>query len=281
MSEYLTKDYVYINSFQRTTGTSSNFTIDLSQQITIPNNYNHVVILSGCLPKSYYLINNNNKTFYFYESDSINKKYITLPIGNYTFSQLMTQLNLSISTGGLTNSYTVTGNTQLGKITIQQTNGIDASVIGFDKLSPYKILGFSLGNYNLSGIPSNYILTSQNVVNLQLTSGININSDMVEKGILGTFIPNETDFSNIIFIEREPILSSKKYLSNTAFTYSIWLTDLITGDPIDLNGIDWQFAICIYQRNHYYSIMLEDHKLKLLQEELNNNQLTDEQLNKN
>ena len=269
MVEYLEKDYVYVNSLNRSSGTSAAFYIDLGSQIRQPNNYDSITLLSASIPKSYYLIDSTNNTFTITETGGNGTKTIAITVGNYSFSQMATTLTTLIAAAGLAFTYTISTSTATGKFTFTQTTGASASSMTFTTASPNAVLGFSVGSTAFSGTVAPFTLTSTNVVNFQLTNNIQLMCDVVEKGMLAVVIPDESDFSTILYQEPNPAFASKQLTNTNTHSFYFYLLNGQNGKPINLNGLDLQFTFVIYKRNNYYNLMLADHQLKLLQDHYN------------
>lgn len=265
MVDYLSKDIVYVSSANRLTGTSSNFNINLINQITQPNQYDTISLLSFACPKSYYLINDSNKTFTIDENGTITT--ITLPTGNYSFTTMTTQLQTSLT--GLTYTYLVqndlNANNVRGKFTITVSNnsGIQP-IITFSSSSPHRVLGFDQTAYTFSA----NILTSPNTVNFQLTNSLQLISNIVDKRILSTIIPDNADFSTITFNEVNAVFTGKKLVGNNISNANFTLINTIDGSTIDLNGLDYTFKFCIYKKNDFYRVMLNDKRLELIEKQI-------------
>ena len=262
--EYFDKDVVYVNSYERISGTSSSFTIDISQQVRPVNNFDSIVLLNASIPKSYYLINDYTNTFQISES-GFPTKTITITNGNYSLSALTSALNTLIAAAGLNKTYVFSVSQITGKSTIT-SSGSGSSLI-FGNTSPWRILGFTKTTYAIPLVGSTYTVTSPNVVNLQLTNTIEVMSNVVDKALLSAIIPSQSDFGAILYTERNAGLVSKPLSSKQFNSIQIYLLDGITGQPIDLNGLDIQMTIVLYKKNDYYMKSLEDQKLKLLQDE--------------
>lgn len=254
-SDYITKDIVYVNSAYRVSGTSNNFTIDLSSQISYPNNYDRVALLAFSCPKSYYLINDTNDNFVISEPSPANSKTIVLTHGNYSLTSIVAHLNSIIAAAGLNYTYTITKDTSLGKITItvSSNSGNQPSFI-FSDSSPYGILGFNKTTYTTVA----NVLTSPNVVNLQLTNTIQLMSNIADKSLLSTIIPDTSDFSIILYNEQNASFASKKCLLKNVSSASFWLLDGNNGKPLDLNGLNYNFKFVIYKQNDYYRKALNE-----------------------
>ena len=118
---------VYIDSYYRASGTSSDFTIDLPETVQLEDNM-LCQIHEVSIPHSWYSINETNNNFYVMEgilppatpSGVIYRKLI-IPVGNYTASELATQLETSLNTldsGDRTNSFSVSYSSFSNKIEI-------------------------------------------------------------------------------------------------------------------------------------------------------------------
>ena len=190
MSIFFSKDVIYINSALRSSGTSSSFTIDISKQISTPNNYDRITLLNFQCPKSYYLINSTNNTFIITES-GINHTVTLIP-GNYSLTSLTTEINAEIIASGVSYTYQFLPMTTLGKYKIIVTgNSSIQPVINFSLSNLYLIIGFDKLVYTMSG----NTLISTNVVNLQLTNTVQLLCDSAERSLLSVIIPNKSDYS--------------------------------------------------------------------------------------
>ena len=272
MVDYLDKSFIYVNSLYRTSGTSNAFSIDLSGQLNQPNNYDSITLLSASIPKSYYLIDSTNNTFSVTETGGNGTKTITIPVGNYSLSQMITTLNtkLAIAVSSLAFVYTATASSQTGKITFTQSTGASASTFTFTSASPYSVLGFTIGSSPLTGTAGSFSITSTNVVNFQITNSIQIMCDVVDRGVLSVIIPNESDFSTILYNEQNPSLASRTLVNQNTHTFFFSLLNGQTGKQLDLNGLDVQFTLVVFKANNYYNLMIEDRALKMLQDHYEN-----------
>jgi len=249
--EYLSKSIVYINSNNRISGTSSDFTIDVSSQVRYPNNYDRVALLAFSCPKSYYLINSTNDTFTITETSG-GLKTVTITHGNYSLSTMVTFLNTAIN---LVTAYTyvVTSSTSTGKITFTVSGATGNPVFDFSgSSSPYAILGFEQESYTMAA----NVLTGVNVVNFQLTNTIQLMSDMAERSLLSTIIPNTSDYATIQYNEFNPGFVSKVCVRNNISSCHFWLLDGTNGNSLDLNGLDFNFKFVIYKENSFFKSQL-------------------------
>ena len=141
-SNFLSKDIIYINSRNRNSGTSNNFTIDFTKQVKNDNNYDSATLLSFYCPISYYLINSNNNTFIL--NEGIFTTTITIPLGNYTINNLILALNTSLLSAHYT--YTITFSNITAKLTFNVTGnaGVQPVFIFTNLLN--EIIGFEDNN---------------------------------------------------------------------------------------------------------------------------------------
>ena len=268
-SEFFNKDVIYVNSANRTSGTSSDFIFDMSNQTKIPNDYDTITLLNFTCPKSYYLINNTNNTFIVNET-GVNHT-ITIPNGNYSFSTLSTQLSDSLNniSSGLSWTYGVSTNTSTGKFTFTVSGNSGQPTFDFSDSELFSIVGFEQSAYTFSA----NVLTSVNIVNFQLTNSILLCCDMVRGNILSTIVPNSQDFSYISYQEQNPNFASHPLSIQNNIQTRFYLLDGNNGSNINLNGLSFSFTIVLYKKNDYYSHMLEDRRIELslknIEEEIN------------
>ena len=116
---------VYIDSSWKVSGTSSDFTIDLPETVQLEENM-LCQIHEVSVPHSWYSINENNNNFYVMKGilppetpSGVTYRKLIIPVGNYTATELATQLETSMNTldsGSRTNSFSVSYLAGLNKI---------------------------------------------------------------------------------------------------------------------------------------------------------------------
>ena len=119
---------VYIDSSYKVSGTSSDFTIDLPETVQLEENM-LCQIHEVSVPHSWYSINEDNNNFYVMKGilppetpSGVTYRKLIIPVGNYTATELATQLETSLNTldsGSRTNSFSVSYLAGLNKIQIQ------------------------------------------------------------------------------------------------------------------------------------------------------------------
>ena len=118
---------VYIDSYYKVSGTSSNFTIDLPETVQLEENM-LCQIHEVSIPHSWYSINSTNNNLYFRHQvippgviAGITYRKVTIPEGNYTAVDLAQTIeiasNLLVDTGDRPNTYSISYNTSTNKYT--------------------------------------------------------------------------------------------------------------------------------------------------------------------
>jgi len=114
-SEYIKNDTIVIDSRDRNTliyTSNSNYQIDLDEEY---KNVLSVELISIDIPKTQYLINENNNLLYFASNGF--EYTATIPIGNYTIDELLVALKNSMDTVS-SNTFTISNIVLTNKITI-------------------------------------------------------------------------------------------------------------------------------------------------------------------
>lgn len=209
-----------------------------------PLNVRGFKLSSVAVPNSVYTVNSTNNSFTVTESGV--PRTVTLPQGNYSSSQLATQLQTSL--GG---AYAVTFNSI--KYTLSITNS------GSFKFT------FPLGNgsYRILGFPSTFnqaegtSLTSPSAINLGganylllVSNGLKSQDNILvgNQGIniLGK-INNSVNSGNIIFQEYDTMDWTKTDCTLTSFQLSLLSSDTLT--PISLNGLPFSCTLTLLVEN--------------------------------
>lgn len=141
-----------------------------------------IKILEAQIPFSYYVINSGNNRFLLYEENQlVTSSTVTLPVGNYTPSQMCTALGTALTSASLNSKvYTVTYNDQTLKLTITSTATL-AFTFNFGaptnsgNVNPRLYIGFPGGNTTSSGGSPN-TMVSPNAILLSGPSYVYVNS---------------------------------------------------------------------------------------------------------
>jgi len=184
-SEYIKNDTIVIDSRDRDTLTytsNSNYQIDLDEEY---KNVLSVELVSIDIPKTQYLINENNNLLYFASNGF--SYTATVPIGNYTIDELLVALKSSMDTLS-SNTFTITNSALTNKITISiATSTFDLQFV--DKTNHIgKLLGFItssdiIGQTSLTA-PNQYDLNGPTYIILHINEFENLfgKKSSVKKG---------------------------------------------------------------------------------------------------
>jgi len=92
MSLIKTQQTIHINSAFRSSGTDSDFVINIPLKKN--NKFTHVAVIDISIPKSYYLISEGDNTFTIQENGST--FIVTIPVGNYSITSFLYVLTFVI-----------------------------------------------------------------------------------------------------------------------------------------------------------------------------------------
>ena len=271
---------VYIDSSYKVSGTSSDFTIDLPETVQLEDNM-LCQIHEVSVPHSWYSINENNNSLYVMKGilppetpSGITYRKLGIPVGNYTATELATQLQTSLNTldsGSRTNSFSVSYLAGLNKIQIisNYPEVIYTVLTDFDVLvdngerfvetvdaNNLKSISKVLGVYTTAGDAStNVVPYISGFIDLQRVKSLHLqcneisnfnqltvagNSSIIKK--INVTVPylgiiNDNELSNFDYID-----VSNKMLRRL----NIRLSDHLNQN-INLNGVDISFALTFFR----------------------------------
>ena len=289
------KSIFYIDSQNRTSGTSGNFSINFAMP---PNNtYNRIVVMQASVPKSFYLVSAPYNTFQLLETGTTSSgsatntfgsvstngaiKTITLTEGNYSKTNMIVCLQTMLSLASSLNSTLATQYVYIvGYPLMNQPNTgkFSYTVVNLTTSQPqfifpvnstlYLPMGFNRGSTNIF---SSSFLTSQNVIRLQAKDTIFIKSNIVAnstKAVLQEIYTSANpDFSVISFIQNDVELNSKQLLyKDNNFSCSITDED---DNVLNLNGQDVIFSICCFEYNNSFELLKNDILINNIQKLMN------------
>jgi len=214
-NNYIKEYFILIDSRDRNNNDypdPNNYQIDLNQDY---KEILEVKLVSSNIPKSQYLINSNNNSLSFIDSNQ-NTYDILIPIGNYTINELIIQIQNSMNSSGTSDSFNVTLNSSTNKITINSVSNFELLFDGglekynntertiYKENSIGKTIGFLPSN--LSGSNT---YTSQNQYNLHGPTYILLhideffNIDGIKNSIQNSFakIPLDTNQNEYKFFK--------------------------------------------------------------------------------
>ena len=289
------KSIFYIDSQNRTSGTSGNFSINFAMP---PNNtYNRIVVMQASVPKSFYLVSAPYNTFQLLETGTTSSgsatntfgsvstngaiKTITLTEGNYSKTNMIVCLQTMLSLASSLNStlatqyvyivgYPLMNQPNTGKFsyTVVNLTTSQPQIIFPVNSTLYLPMGFNRGSTNIF---SSSFLTSQNVIRLQAKDTIFIKSNIVAnstKAVLQEIYTSANpDFSVISFIQNDVELNSKQLLyKDNNFSFSITDED---DNILNLNGQDVIFSICCFEYNNSFELLKNDILINNIQKLMN------------
>jgi hypothetical protein len=250
----LNKKFFYINSLNRNTGTSSQFSISI--QMPTHEQYDACVVTAATVPISYYLVSNNYNTFNLQENGQI--VTITIPAGKYNLNSFCTVVpNLLNAASPNRWTYAMTYNTSF----TQNNNGMINYTVTGNSSQPSFIFtaqnalneqfGFSSGS---TVTFTTGTLQSSNVVSFVNEQIIYIHSDIVSNNsddiLVELYGSNAAQLSVITYQCQDIVPLSKKFKGVNNQIMNVWLTDG-HNIPINLNGQDIQFTLLCYKSNMF------------------------------
>lgn len=267
------KNDVYISvvdSSQKVSGTSSNFTIDLKIPSFVQE-FDRVALNQISIPRSWYDVETGVNTFQFREGISGILKTITVPVGMYNVLTLASTLGGLLTTSSQ-NGYTyvcsypnsaLTVNNNL--FTFTSSNTVTIFYLIFTT-SMYQQMGFALNTTypSVSGILQSVNSISISYINrVFLTSNAcntSYNSYLQEILIAGQF-PS----TSFIFWENGNYdTNSKEFTNPTNNAWDFSLYDRY-GNLINLHGLEIVFSLIFYKKNKTDEIHLEHIKLQAME----------------
>lgn len=264
-NNYIKEEYLLIDSRDRNQTVypnPNNYQIDLTEEY---KDIKSVSLISSNVPKSQYLINTSNNILNFVDSNS-NEFEVQIPVGNYTISELTTQLQSSLNLIGSNNTFTVNADSKTNKVTISSSAGFQLLFNGgtenynnstrniYKENSIGKTLGFSMTD--LIGLTS---YTSQNQYNLNGPTYVLLhinelnNLDGIQSSIKNAFakIPLDTNQNEYKFFKE-----SNDYIVITEFNPPLArLAELnirflnYDNTDYDFGGLDHTFLLKIRRLN--------------------------------
>lgn len=265
---------LFLNSQNRTTGTSSDYVLSLFKPIilTSPNNFFTVRIGSVELPYAFPLITNENNTvnFTFVRQSVTTTSTITIDNGNYNIlnlldlianklqAQIYTLTNYLIKfnftyeriTGKATFAFGETSSGISLSVTIQNNSPVFMTCIGF-------VNAFTF-TYNSPSVSSP--ATSTQNVNVTQNTAVYIRSDALAQ---------TTNYENIVAKSNISNILGKVQLSSTPQSYILWtnpndleteinnrIIDFIdiylgtsTSYTLDLGNLNWSMRLTIHEKS--------------------------------
>jgi hypothetical protein len=254
------KKIFYIDSNNRTGGTTSDFTVTLN--IQPGDEFTHAVVLQCLIPKSYYLVQSGSNTFQLQED--IFNVVITVPVGNYSrrsFQSAIISLLNSNSPNlwvySITYPNTATA-ADTGLFTYIVTGNSVQPIFKFPASSTlYEQFGFNKGSTN--SFQGNQ-LVSANVLKMVREDAIYLRSDIIQSmegnSVLQCVFSSSDSpaYSNIAYRAIDVEANSKEMVASTGNIYRFYLTNE-DEVPINLNGLNFIISLMLYKQNNLSSLL--------------------------
>ena len=237
--------------------------------------YDHVVLLSCAIPKSYYAIKSpfNNYTL---DEDGFTVS-ITFLDGTYSANQIkdriLSELNTKSPNGA---TYTIDFDSATAKFTFNVTNDGGALTFKFifdENSDLHETLGFSRGSTNtFTGFPQ--LLTSTTIIDVSPENDIFIRSDLCSTLDGNSDILQDLQASGIAPYGRIQFYQSNlngygRLLNNKGNIYRITITnedETLGRKTIDLNGKNWVCALLFYKASRLPEMLQNYIKLQTLKD---------------
>jgi hypothetical protein len=248
------KKVFYIDSNNRMTGTTSDFTISIN--VEPGDEFTHACVLQCLIPKSYYLIQNGFNTFQLKEG--ISTVTITIPPGNYSRRSFQIQIMLLLNT--LSPNLWTYSITYPNVATSADTGLFTYSVIGNGASQPSFIFGSNIICEQF-GFPANSTqvfianqLISTVVLKMVKEDALYLRSDLIQNkegnNILQCIFASSDNpsYSNITYKAIDIESNSKIITTSIGNIYRFYLTNE-NNMPIDLNGLNIVISLMLYKQN--------------------------------
>lgn len=254
------KQFYYINSGDRNSGTPSQFSIEL--EIPITEDFDTICLTQASMPVSYYLVVAGSNLFGLIENGI--ETVITIPAGNYninSFSSIVSGLMTSNSPNHWTYTMTYPSSftqNNIGKITYSVSGNSSQPSLHMNPVGNhlnYLYQQFGFGYQSINTFVGNTI-TSTNVVSFINENSIYLHCDLIDNGsddiLQEIYSSNTIALSMLSYLCPDIEAYSKRLRVNSAKIANFYLTDE-NNKPIDLNGLDWVFTIVLYKRNDFFT----------------------------
>jgi hypothetical protein len=237
-----TPNYLYIDSKNRTTGTSNDFIINLQTPLT---NLNEVSLMAVSIPITSTNVSSFNNLINF--STSSTAYVATVTSGIYDVNSIIPAVQNAMNATSYGGTVTMTYNPATYMYTITSTIPISltfgtntthsiANFLGFNSVDTTLATGQTATNISNLSIPPAFFLNIQELPNSILTS----------TGYAGTFMIFVTVNSGYVNFNFEANQMQQKVncnKSNILSRISVQLLDPRTMSTYNLNGADWVFMV--------------------------------------
>jgi hypothetical protein len=236
----------YINSADRVSGSNQSF--KYSFIIPPDHEFDHICVIDASIPMSFYIVRAPYNHFILNE-DMLSVKIIITP-ANYnalTFnSQVVSQLNTN-SPNGYTYAMTFDYTKAKYTYTVSGNSGIQPSFTFDDHLVSQT--GFSENSIN-SFVSDT--LVSTDVISFVATQSLFIHSDVISDNnniLVDIYCNNQPPYSYLTYQCFNVEHYSKRLSTSSNPVIEFSLLD-ISGNEVDLNGVDFNFSVMLYKKDN-------------------------------
>ena len=259
-----------VDSSQRVSGTSSNFTINLN----LPNfvqDFDRIALNQFSCPRSWYDVATAVNTFQFKEGIAGTLKTITVPVGMYNVNTLALSI-ASLLTTNSQNGYTYTvtyPNSSLtvntNKLTFTSSNTSTVFYFIFTT-SMFQQLGFSSNSTNSS---TSGVLTSTNSISISYINRVFLASNACNTSynsyLQEILIAGQYPSTSFVYYENLNYdTNSKEFTNPQNNCWDFTLYDRY-GNIVDLNGLELVFSLIFYKKNKTDELHMEHMKIQHLE----------------
>lgn len=227
----------------RVGGTDSDFSVSLvlPEMSALEKEGLCVVVTKASIPKSFDNVPTGRNTFTLREGATDIK--ITVPVGTYNAVDFKTTVQQLLNAATVNAYvYTVTFSTRTGRYTVTSTGNssiITPDAVGF---GIHTLLGLAANSTNATPV------TSTNKVNFQLTSAVQLRSDVVSANdnVLAPIYAAETEYAaSIVYQASDMDTLAKPMAQKNNGAYRFYVTD-VDGQILELNGGTVVFELLAY-----------------------------------
>lgn len=260
---------VYVDSRLRYTGSGSNFSVELTDSVELPDGWS-MWVSAVTFPNSWYTVDGNNDKFYFMIEDpvAVTAQIVLIPYGKYTHDELATAIQGALTAAS--SDVTVTSNPNN---TFTFTAG-DQETIRIPSRFELTSLNWKLANWDAAAVTSPYDYTSPGDLNFMLNpfsssppfaatfdtpivdlaphNVLYLHSNLTNYGSIDSAgrksviasILIDKEYGSIIHLDHRGLDADSVDISNRRFKNMSFQLKNVYGQVVDLRGGDMSIELC-------------------------------------